>query len=94
MFNRNLTRPTSSLLYLSRKNYSIKLLGQKVNKYINRIGDEKTKESQATIKAVRMLGAGTVIVVLCSLLWTSTLSAPVKEKIPDYEDLSKDVRHK
>lgn len=91
MLGRNLAKSTPRLL-LSTRNYSIKDQGQKVNSYIKRIGDEKTRESQATIKAVRMLGAGTVIVVLCSLLWTSTLSAPVKEKTTDYQDLSKDVR--
>lgn len=94
MFSRYLIKPSHNRFLLSRRTYSIKDQGHKVNAYINRIGDEKTKESQATIKAVRMLGAGTVIVVLCSLLWTSTLSAPVKEKIPEYQDLSKDVRHK
>lgn len=78
-------------LVLSR-NYAIKSQAKKFNKLLDRIGDEKTSESQKTIKVVRLIGAGSVITVVCSLLWASSLQAPVKEKYEDVPDLLKDVR--
>lgn len=94
MFSRNFIRPSHSCLLLSRRNYAIKQQAKKINLYLDKIGDENTKESQKTIKIVRMIGAGTVITVICSLLWASTLSAPVKEVLPEIDDLSKDVRRR
>lgn len=59
---------------------------------IDRIGDENTKESKATLKAVRMFGAGTVIAVVCLLFWASSMSAPVREELVEVRDLAKDIR--
>lgn len=74
--------------------YSVKSKARELNKYIDRIGDENTKESQKTLKAVRMIGATSIIVVICSLMWASTLSAPVKETPVVVTDLSKDIRER
>lgn len=83
---------TRVLLLNPHRGYAIKQQAKKFNKLLDRIGDEKTSESQKTIKVVRMIGAGSVITVVCSLLWASTLSAPVKETYEEIPDLSKDVR--
>lgn len=64
----------------------------KPKSFMDKIGDEKTKESQKTIKIVRMIGAGSIVTVLCSLFWASSLTAPVKETYEDVPDLSRDVR--
>lgn len=72
--------------------YSVKSKAKNLNKLIDRIGDEKTQESQKTIKAIRMVGAGSVVLVLCSLFWASSLSAPVKETPVEIGNLSVDVR--
>lgn len=64
----------------------------KVSKFIDDIGKEDTKTSQNTLKTVRWMGGATVIAVLCSLFWASSMSAPVKEKEVDVGDLSKDIR--
>lgn len=82
------SRPTVSAL----RTYSIRTQAKKINKYIDRIGDESTKELQRTIKIVRKVGGISIIVVLCSLLWASSLSAPVKETAPVVPDLTIDVR--
>ncbi|GEQ67690.1 hypothetical protein JCM33374_g1355 [Metschnikowia sp. JCM 33374] len=74
--------------------YSVKSRAKSFNKLIDRIGDEKTKESQKTIKAVRMVGAGSVILVICSLFWASSLTAPVKESPVELGNLAQDVRNR
>lgn len=89
MFARRALRVTS--LQFSR-GYVVKEQTKKLNNLVHRIGDEKTAASQNTIKVVRMIGAGSIIVVLCSLFWASSMSAPVKETYIEPVDLSKDVR--
>lgn len=66
----------------------------KVSQFIDDIGREETKTSQNTLKTVRYLGGFTIVTVLCSLLWASSMSAPVKETVVDLGDLSEDVRRK
>lgn len=86
MFARTATR-SSRVGLLTKRTYAAK---RKL--LLDKIGDENTKESQRTLKVVRYIGAGSVITVLCSLLWASSLSAPVKETIVEIPDLKKDVR--
>lgn len=82
----------SRALLSGRRSYSVKKQAKKFNSLMDKIGDENTKESQKTIKVVRMIGAGSIITVICSLLWASSASGPVKEKYEQAPDLSKDVR--
>lgn len=89
MIGRMLTRPAAPLL---RRSYAT----AKVKLFIKKVGDENSKESQKTIKVVRMIGAGSVITVLCTLFWASAMSGPtnVRETYVDIPDLSKDIRSK
>lgn len=82
----------SRVLISGSRSYSVKKQANKFNKLMDKIGDENTKESQKTIKVIRKIGAGSIIIVICSLLWASTLSAPVKETYEEIPVLSKDVR--
>lgn len=91
MLGRSTLQYSRTLLSGSRT-YSVKQKAKKLNSLMDRIGDENTKESQKTIKVIRIIGAGSVITVLCSLLWASSVSAPVKEKYEQVPDLTKDVR--
>lgn len=91
MLARSTLRYSRALLSGSRS-YSVKKQAKKFNSLMDKIGDENTKESQKTIKVVRMIGAGSIITVICSLLWASSASAPVKENYELVPDLSKDVR--
>lgn len=72
--------------------YSIKGKRQQINRVLDKIGDENSSEAQKTLKIFRTIGGVSVIVVLCSLLWASSLSAPVKETPVEVGDLSRDVR--
>lgn len=72
-----------------RRSYASK---NKINTFIDKVGNESTKESQRTIKVIRTIGAGSVIAVICSLIWASSMSAPVKESFEEVPNLSKDVR--
>ncbi|CUM47032.1 uncharacterized protein AC631_03013 [Debaryomyces fabryi] len=81
-------------LHLSQgvRAYSIKTSLKQLNKRINRFGEESTRESEITLKILRKIGGVSVIVVLCLILWASTLvDNPVSEPLP-LPDLSKDVR--
>lgn len=85
----------AQLLISGSRAYSVKSKAQSFNKLIDRIGDEKTKESQKTIKAVRMVGAGSIVLVLCSLFWASSLTAPVKESpVVEIGNLAQDIRNR
>ncbi|KAM9938793.1 hypothetical protein OXX80_001711 [Metschnikowia pulcherrima] len=85
------TRP-AQLSTFAIRTYSVKTKAKNFNKFLDRIGDEKTAVSQKTIKAVRMVGAGSIILVICSLFWASSLTAPVKETPVDMGNLTHDVR--
>lgn len=61
-------------------------------KYIDDIADESTHASQKTLKTVRMVGAGSVIAVICSLFWASSMSATVKEEQANAGNLAQDIR--
>mmetsp|Transcript_7561 Transcript_7561/g.7499 ORF Transcript_7561/g.7499 Transcript_7561/m.7499 type:complete len:106 (+) Transcript_7561:57-374(+) len=72
--------------------YSIKTGLKQLNKRINRFGEENTRESEVTLKILRKIGGVSVIVVLCLILWASTLiDNPVSEPLP-LPELRKDVR--
>ncbi|CUM50043.1 unnamed protein product [Debaryomyces tyrocola] len=72
--------------------YSMKEDFKRLNKRINRFGEENTKESEITLKVLRKVGGVSVIVVFCLILWASSrVENPINEPIP-LEDLSKDVR--
>lgn len=92
MLARSSIRVASGLSLQLKRSYVIKQKAKEFNKLLDKIGDESTKESQKTIKVVRIIGAGSIITVLCTLLWASTLSAPVKETYEEVPDLSKDIR--
>lgn len=72
--------------------YSMKEDFKRLNKRINRFGEENTKESEITLKVLRKVGGISVVVVFCLILWASCrVENPISEPIP-LEDLSKDVR--
>lgn len=81
-------------VFVPVRQYSIREQGRKINKVLDRIGDDRTSEAQTTLKVVRMVGGLSVIVVICSLLWASSMSVPIKEQHVEHNDLSKDVRAK
>ncbi|OBA20692.1 hypothetical protein METBIDRAFT_25094, partial [Metschnikowia bicuspidata var. bicuspidata NRRL YB-4993] len=76
----------------SHRAYSVKSKAKDFNKLLDQIGDEKTLASQNTLKYVRRVGAGSIIIVICSLFWASSLTAPVKESPVDVGNLAQDVR--
>lgn len=72
--------------------YSMKDDFKRLNKRINRFGEENTKESEITLKVLRKVGGVSVIIVFCLILWASSrVENPISEPIP-LEDLSKDIR--
>lgn len=72
--------------------YSMKDDFKRLNKRINRFGEENTKESEVTLRVLRKVGGVSVIIVFCLILWASSrVENPISEPIP-LEDLSKDVR--
>lgn len=77
---------------LSIRCYARRAPRTRVGQYIEDIGDESTQASQRTLKAVRTVGAFSIVTVICSLLWASSMSAPVKEERVEAGDLSTDIR--
>lgn len=62
------------------------------NDQLNKITDENLQASITTLKYLRLIGGFSIIVVLSSILWASTLTEPVREEIT-IPDLGKDVRN-
>lgn len=76
---------------INRK-YSIMSGLKEINKKLDRFGDEDAKESKIALKVLRRLGGVSVIVVICLILWASTIvHDPIVEQ-EEIQDLSKDVR--
>lgn len=70
---------------------SVKSQFKSINSKINRIGQEDSQESKTVLSAVRKAGALSIVLVLASLMWNSTMSAPVPSPEP-VVDIEQDVR--
>ncbi|CUM66140.1 uncharacterized protein PRCAT00003797001 [Priceomyces carsonii] len=89
---RNLLRSHKPRL-VRGKNDAIWSKAKEFNKTLNKIGDEKTKESTNTLKALRLIGGGSIILVFCSLMWASAMSAPEPvTEVVEIKNLGKDIR--
>lgn len=75
---------------VSIRNISIKQKAKDFNKVLNRIGDEDSEVSRNTMKYLRKIGGVSVIVVLCLILWASSMENVVEQPVP--LDLLKDIR--
>lgn len=71
----------------SRMRYSNFL---KMKKHYNNISVEGSLESTAILKYMRLVGGVSIIIVICSIMWASTMVSPVQDTYTI--DLSKDVR--
>lgn len=63
---------------------------EKMKKHYDNIAIEGSLESTAILKYMRLVGGVSIIIVICSIMWASTMVSPVQE--PYTLDLSKDVR--
>ncbi|ODV80819.1 uncharacterized protein CANTADRAFT_34408, partial [Suhomyces tanzawaensis NRRL Y-17324] len=73
--------------------YSVGQRLKDVNELMKKIGDEKTKESEVTIRYMRKIGMFSILVVLGSIGYASTLGEePIIETVEDVKDLGKDMR--
>lgn len=77
---------------MNRK-FSIIEKSKEFNQYLNKIGEEDSKESESIMKNIRKIGGVSIIVVLCLILWASTLNEPVTVETIERIDLSQDIRN-
>lgn len=73
------------------RSMSVKTQFKSINKKINKIGEEDSKESKTALSLVRKAGALSVVLVLVSLFWNSSMGAPAPSEEP-LVDITKDVR--
>lgn len=84
------SRIYASVVTRSIRPYSVSGNFRRMNSAINKIGDENSHQSATALKVVRRTGVATIIIVLCLIFWTSSMSVDVHE--PEIHDLTKDVR--
>lgn len=64
---------------------------KRFNNLLTKIGDENSQESIRTMRVIRKVGAGSIIAVMCLMMWASTYVDNPNVELTEV-DLKKDVR--